>query len=67
MEIRPLGLTANEAAVALRCHVNSVYAWFNDGQLPGCKLGRKIIISRAGVEAMIGQRNVNGKHVPCPT
>lgn len=56
-----LGLTANEAAALLGVHPNSVYSFFNKGMLPGVRLGRKVVISRAGLEALLNGGTKPGK------
>lgn len=48
-----LVLSANEAASALKVHVNTIYALVRERKLPVLRLNRKVLIPRAGLEALI--------------
>jgi excisionase family DNA binding protein len=50
----PAVLTTDEVATAyLRCHVETVRALINSGQLPAVKVGRHFRIRRQDVEAFL--------------
>jgi excisionase family DNA binding protein len=46
-------LTANETAWELNCHPNTVWNLIRSGQLESFTLGRKRLIARSAVEALI--------------
>jgi excisionase family DNA binding protein len=46
-------LIVSEVAELLRCSPNHIYALVRDGVLPGCRLGRRLVVPRAALERMI--------------
>jgi excisionase family DNA binding protein len=51
----PLVLTIREAATALRLGRGSVYELVRQGRIPSVRLGRRIVVPRAALEAMLRQ------------
>lgn len=49
----PLWLSTAEAAIRLGVTTRTVYGFINDGSLPGYRMGRKIQVLAADVEAFI--------------
>jgi excisionase family DNA binding protein len=46
-------LTVDEVAQLLRVHRNTVYDCVNDGTIPALRLGRRIVVPRERLEALI--------------
>ena len=49
----PLGLTIKETAAALQLGLGTAYEMVRQGRIPSVRLGRRIVVPRAALEAML--------------
>jgi excisionase family DNA binding protein len=48
-------LILEEVAEMCRTTISSVRDWIRDGRLPACRPGRRVLVRRADVEAMLAE------------
>jgi excisionase family DNA binding protein len=53
-------LTVEETAVVLRCGRSACYSAVKAGQIPSIKVGRRILVPRHRLEALLGLSNSEG-------
>jgi excisionase family DNA binding protein len=56
MDVRPV-LSVDEAAELLGLNRNSVYEAAKRGELPSIRVGRRVLISRAGLQRLLDEGN----------
>ena len=54
-------LTVREAAVLLGIGRNSAYEGVRRGEIPAIRVGRRLLIPRSALDALLGQAGAEGK------
>jgi excisionase family DNA binding protein len=49
----PRYLTAPEAAYECRVHIKTLYVWINEGRLPARRVGRRWLVARSDLDAIL--------------
>jgi excisionase family DNA binding protein len=57
-------LTRAEAADVARVHVDTLARWITDGSLPAVRLGRRVLVRRDSLTALIEQSTAPATHGP---
>jgi excisionase family DNA binding protein len=63
VKVKPLVLTIPETAELLGISRNSCYVQVKAGTIPHLKLGRRLMVSKAQLDRLLGVEPANGRNV----